>query len=94
MLYSVVAVKTDDLLDPQNVESLMGLCMSYLEDGMHVCAWILMEGCMYMCMCIQHGGCVCVYTHLHTTLQVPHCRSTNDEGTYGHCTFFTLNTEW
>ena len=36
-----MAVKTDNLSDIENVESLKGLCMSYLEDGMYVCACVL-----------------------------------------------------
>ena len=48
-----------------SVHYMKGLCMSYLEDGM--CVYMsYVEGCMYMCMCILHGGCVHVYTHIRT----------------------------
>ena len=36
-----MAVKTDNLSDIENIESLKGLFMSYLEDGMYVCACFL-----------------------------------------------------
>ena len=36
-----MAVKTDNISDIEKVESLKGLCMSYLEDGMYVCACVL-----------------------------------------------------
>ena len=36
-----MAVKTDNLSDIENIESLKGLFMSYLEDGMYVYACVL-----------------------------------------------------
>ena len=36
-----MAVKTDNLSDIENIESLKGLCMSYLEDGMYMCACVV-----------------------------------------------------
>ena len=79
-----MAVKTDNLSDIENVESLKGLCMSYLEDGMYVHACVL-HLMLYICICVCVSNmvvvCVCVCTHIHiqTTLQVPHRRHTNDE---------------
>ena len=81
-----MAVKTHNLSDIENVESLKGLCMSYLEDGMYVCAcvpYLMLYMCTYvhstwwLCVCV----CVCVCTHIYiqTTLQVPHHRHINDE---------------
>ena len=45
-----MAVKTDNLSDIENIESLKGLCMSYLEDG------------MYMCTCVLH---LMLYVHVY-----------------------------
>ena len=36
-----MAVKTDSLSHIENIESLKGLCVSYLEDGMYMCACVL-----------------------------------------------------
>ena len=59
-----MAVKMDNLSDIEKVESLKGLCMSYLEDGMYVCACVLHLR-LYMCVSTW-WLCVCVYTHIHT----------------------------
>ena len=75
-----MAVKTDNLSDIENIESLKGLFMSYLEDGMYVCACVLhLMLYVYVYMCPTWW--LCVYTHIYiqTTLQVPHHRNTNDD---------------
>ena len=58
-----MAVKTDDLSDTENVVSLKGLCMSYLDNGMcvHVC---YVEG-LCICVCASYMVVVCVHIHIH-----------------------------
>ena len=58
-----MAVKTDNLSDFENIESLKGLCMSYLEDGMYVCACFLHLMLYVYGICVQHGFCVCTHTY-------------------------------
>ena len=74
-----MAVKTDDLSDTENVVSLKGLYISYLDNGMCVHVFY-MEG---LCICVSAFYmvvmCVCAHIYIHTTLQIPHHTSTNDD---------------
>ena len=46
--------------------------MSYLEDGIYMCACVLhlMLYVICVCMCVQHGGCVCVCVYTHIYIQI------------------------